>query len=272
MDTLRFVGWNRNFEGIRFFFSLELDGPYRAINGAEKTRLYVYTSTGRNTGEVCDINNTLCIIPCFGAITVIRRGLGGPIEENSFTEIEDRSLQTNIMKADYFGFTEGLTSPDIYHRIREQYYDGRLIDNSLITEYFGNGINPDAPEYMQFKMKVGSNHFLKNILDYRNRIVEKVRQLLPIVNNGVYDPIYISHISHLNPIIGTDNFFDLNLFSEVPSIYEKLRRNPRSNIFNTNETTKNALMRLFTDVNGDWDAPYITSVKNAAFYKYYHRG
>jgi len=274
---MQYIGWyNLVGEGMRYFFSIELDRPYTSIGGRQVSRLFLYTSTGANTGAKCRL--TPCALPCFGVVNYIRDasvpGVSGHPSLNDNHDISNKELQCNIVKSDYFASTKWyvtkLYGEQEYQRLKNTYFGERIRDE-LMEAYFGNDYRTDRnhPSYNDFKAKMGCNLFMENVLRYKSQIIDMVARLNSMPDNT--RPGKLAFLSSINNYIQRDTFFGTNIsriarirdlpFDIVATQFRTSVENvgillDRFNVRNRMDTSRyNSLM----------DSPYISTVQDTAY-------
>ena len=214
---MEYLGWNDSAgEGTRYFFSIPLDAPYLDIALRPVHRLFLYTSSGANTGLVCR-GNTLCILPCFGVANFIRQigtsrpGVAGLDTKRQNQYIEDKEIHCNIMKSDFFRVVKE-TVNDLYsdggraYSYLSQTYFYEEITEDNMRLYFRDAYPGNTPaDYAFFRLKMGCNLFMRNILTYKAEITNTVNILKRTHKN--IRPNHFLLLSEINEYIGRNTFF-----------------------------------------------------------------
>lgn len=189
-ENIEYIGSNvATGEGIRHYFILKcINGPYKNMLQEDVHHLPVYTSTGKNTGKICE--QELCIIPCFGTCTLLNPD---PLSKNKYPIIAP------ILKADYIDMFKWLPA---YKDIIKYYKSD--IPNKILGSYFTKSY--DTIEIEKYKKKVGSLFFMENILYYKSFIASSIDTMIK-ENKFKYYP----NLLFLNKEIAKNNFTGLNL-------------------------------------------------------------
>lgn len=273
MTGYEYVGWHYSMgEGMRYYFSIELNVPYTAIGGREVRRLFLYTSSGTNTGSVC--RSTLCILPCFGVANYIRHAGNGEPSLLDNADIVNKEIQCNIIKSDYFTSTRyyvsALYGETVYTQLFNRYFSGNVSDD-LMTQYFGNEYTRNDMRYLDFKKKMGCNLFMENVLRYKNQIIAHVAALnaTPEINReGRLLNLYV-----LNDRIRSDTFFGMDL-KDAASIGQT-KINTIISQFRTSIDNVGRLLDQFRIRNagdpsryeGLMRTPYIVNIQDIAYFR-----
>jgi hypothetical protein len=266
-------------EGMRHFFSIPLDTPYPSLLNTPVHTLFVYTSSGTNTGSKC--RQTLCILPCFGVIAYIRnqpvrRSTGevfqGDVSLNNNTDITAKELQLNIVKSDYFMAAKGLLrflnkSDRLFQQMNALYFGGNL-STERMRQYFPD-YTPNDPAYTDFKKKMGCDLFLRNILMHRASIDAVVRE-----EEAAPSIPPIESLSDVNLFVRRNTFFGIDLAD--PALRMNQTHFPMlARYMETSEDGVESLLRTFlnrdpTKYNGLLNAPYIKTVHDRVYTEAIH--
>lgn len=175
-------------EGFRHFYLLKCiyNETYNTLSGIPNQYFAVYTSTGANTGGICNLTKR-CIIPCFGIATML--------------DNKDR-IQAPILKTDYIQYFKKSSR---YSNIRDLFNIESINDENL-RSYFGYW--GDVSALSEYKTKVGCEFFMKNIIYYSEYIFEHIQ-------TNRCDKMY-TNLNFLNKEIGQNNFIGIDLSLELP--------------------------------------------------------
>jgi len=284
---MEFVGWHfSRGEGIRYFFSIPLSSPYENALHRPVRKLFVYTSTGANTGSKC--RESFCIIPCFGVINYIRSTRSQAIS-NDNRDITNRTLDANISKSDFFVSMYDVVSyiygPQEFDRLYNLYFRGN-IDERLMIQYFGDAYitNRTDQTYAQFRTKMGCDLFLESIIRHKPMIIDYILALIPTPprrlsnEKEVVEHIHshppapdrilpLRFISDVNNAIKSDNYFGVDLsmvFKVGVMTIDRVASSMNTSIENVGRLLDRAITN---NPEGDiMNSPYIKNVTDTVFY------